>query len=315
MCPFGPSGGYPFFRGVSFTTSSLRPWALPRKLPKTVRFPKVPYKEFISAVAESIFQFLGLWSLIFFILALCTFISFRFGLLGLHFSLSASILAFGALRALRGGILWLFVSFWALRGVSFCSLRLFEPSGGILHNFEPPTVGPPHKLPKTVRFPKVPYKEFISAVAEWIFQFLGLWSLIFFILALCTFISFRFGLLGLHFSLSASILAFGAPRALRGGILWLFVSFWAFRGAPFCSLRLFGPSGGYPSQLWGPPTVGAAPPQVAKNGPFPQGPTQRIYQRRGRVDFPIFGLVGVNFLHFGFARLHFLSFWPSGPSF
>ena len=89
----------------------------------------------------------------------------------------------------------------------------------------------------------------------------------------------------------------------------------------------FGPSGGYPFALcgflslqggilhnFGPPTVGA-PPQVAKNGPFPKGPIQRIYQRRGRVDFPIFGLVVVNFLHFGFVRLHFLSFWPCGPSF
>ena len=126
---FAPSGG------VSFTTSSLRPWGGSRKLPKTVGCPKVPYKEFISAVAESIFQFLGLWALIFFILALYAFISFHFGLLGLHFSFSASILAFGAsilpLRALRGGILWLFVSFWAFRGASFCSLRLFEPSGGV----------------------------------------------------------------------------------------------------------------------------------------------------------------------------------------
>ena len=133
--------------------------------------------------------------------------------------------------------------------VSFGSLCPFGPSGaypfalcgflslqgGILHNFEPPTVGPPpHKLPKTVRFPKVPYKEFISAVAGSIFQFLGLRALIFFILALYAFLSFYFGLLGLHFSFSASILAFGAPllplRALRGGILWLFVAFWAFRG-------------------------------------------------------------------------------------
>ena len=95
-------------------------------------------------------------------------------------------------------------------------------------------VGPPHKLPKTVRCPKVPYKEFISAVARLIFQFLGLWVLIFFIFGLWCFISFHFGLLGLHFSFSASILAFGASIlpywALRGGILWLFVSFWAFRG-------------------------------------------------------------------------------------
>ena len=58
-----------------------------------------------------------------------------------------------------------------------------------------------------------------------------------------------------------------------------------------------------------------SPPQVAKNGPLSQGPIQRIYQRRGRVNFPIFGPVGVDFLHFWSAVLHFLSFWPSGPSF
>ena len=106
----------------------------PHKLPKTVRFPKVPYKEFISAVAESIFRFLALWALIFFIFGLWCFISFHFGLLGLHFSFSASILAFGALLlafwALRGGILWSFWPFGPSGGVSFGSLWPFEPSGG-----------------------------------------------------------------------------------------------------------------------------------------------------------------------------------------
>ena len=79
-----------------------------------------------------------------------------------------------------------------------------------------------------------------------------------------------------------------------------------------------------------------SPPQVAKNGPFSQGPIQRIYQRRGRVDFQIFGLVGLHFLafwlctpsfpfilalwafislHFGLVGFHFCPFWPCGPSF
>ena len=155
-----------------------------------------------------------------------------FWLLGLHFGLWG---VHFATSGLEGGILWLFVSFWAFRGVSFCSLRLFEPSGGYPSQLRASDRGPPpHKLPKTVRFPKVPYKEFISAAAGSIFQFLGLWALIFFILALYAFLSFHFGLLGLHFSFSASILAFGASllplRALRGGLLWLFVAFWAFRG-------------------------------------------------------------------------------------
>ena len=91
------------------------------------------------------------------------------------------------------------------------------------------------------------------------------------------------------------------------------MSFWAFRGVSFCSFWLFEPSGGYPSQLRA--SDRGPPPQVAKNGPLSQGPIQRIYQRRSRVDFPIFGLVGVAFLHFGFARLHFLLFWHSGPLF
>ena len=209
------------------------------------------------------------------------------------------------------------MAFWAFRGVSFYSLRPFEPSGGYPSQLRASDRGPPHKLPKTVRFPKVPYKEFISAVAGSIFQFLGLWALIFFILALYAFLSFYFGLLGLHFSFSASILAFGASilplRALRGGILWLFASFWAFRGVSFCSLWLFEPSGGHPSQLRA--SDRGPPHKLPKNGPWSQGPIQRIYQRRGRVAFPIFGLAGVDFLHFGFVRLPFLLFWPSGPSF
>ena len=129
--------------------------------------------------------------------------------------------------------------------ISSCGTLRFAPCKVTLHGRGPcliafllvaafPVGSPPHKLPKTVRCPKVPHKEFISAVAGSIFQFLGLWALIFFIFGLWCFISFHFGLLGLHFSFSASILAFGASIlpcwALRGGILWLFVSFWAFRG-------------------------------------------------------------------------------------
>ena len=109
---------------------------------------------------------------------------------------------------------------------------------------------------------------------------------------------------GVHFATLG--LEAGHPLALcvllglQGGILLLFAAFCAFRGVSFTTSSLR-PWGGFP--------------QVAKNCRLSQGPIQRIYQRRGRVDFPIFGLVGVNFLHFGFVRLHFLSFWPSGPSF
>ena len=111
-----------------------------------------------------------------------------------------------------------------------------------------------------------------------------------------------FWLLGLHFRLWG---VHFATSGLEGGYPLALCVLLGLQGVSFCSLRLFEPSGGYPSQLRasdrGPP-----PPQVAKNGPFSQGPIQRIYQRRGRVDFPIFGLVGVDFLHFGFVRLPFL---------
>ena len=214
-------------------------------------------------------------------------------------------LALCVLLGLQGGILLLFAAFCAFRGVSFTTSSL-RPWGGS------------RKLPKTVGCPKVPYKEFISAVAESIFQFLGLWALIFFILALYAFISFHFGLLGLHFSFSASILAFGASilplRALRGGILWLFVSFWAFRGASFCSLRLFEPSGGYPSQLlmvscWG------SSPQVAKNSPFAQRPYNGFISAVTGSILQFLAFWAFISLHFGLVGLHFLAFWPCGPSF
>ena len=64
-----------------------------------------------------------------FILAFWAFISFHFGLLGLHF-----------------------FSFWPF-GPSFLHFWLVWAA----------TWGPPHKLPKTVRFPFVPYKECSSA--------------------------------------------------------------------------------------------------------------------------------------------------------
>ena len=101
------------------------------------------------------------------------------------------------------------------------------------------------------------------------------------ILALWAFISLHFGLVGLHF-----------------------LSFWPFRG-----------------QLLGPPP----PPQVAKNGPFAQRPcngfisavTGSILQFLAFWAFNSlhFGLVAFISLHFGLVGLHFLAFWPCGPSF
>ena len=49
-------------------------------------------------------------------------------------------------------------------------------------------MGPPHKLPKMVRFPNLPYKEFNSAVTDSILQFLAFWA-----------ISLHFRVVGRHF--------------------------------------------------------------------------------------------------------------------
>ena len=151
----------------------------------------------------------------------------RFASSGLHFSFCASYLAFGAL----------ILAFWALRGVSCGSFWPFGPSGGVSFT----TSGlrswaPPHKLPKMVRFPKLPYKEFISAVAGSIFQFLALWTLIFFILALRAFVSCYFAFLGF-------ILAFG--------LLWgvHFATLGLQGGYPLALCGLLGLQGVYPSQL------------------------------------------------------------------
>ena len=134
-------------------------------------------------------------------------------------------LCFWHFWALRGGILWSFWPFGPSGGVSFGSLSPFEPSGGVSFTTSGlRSEGSSHKLPKMVR--------------------------------LCAFISFRFGLLGLHFSFSASILAFGASRlplrALRGGVSFgSLCPFGPSGGVSFCSLLPFEPPGGYPVALCG----------------------------------------------------------------
>ena len=101
-----------------------------------------------------------------------------------------------------------------------------------------------------------------------ILQFLALWAFISLHLALWAFISLHFGLVGIHF------LAFWpcGPISLHFGFFG--VSFWA------------------------------SPTSCQK---WPVCPTslQWIYQRRDRLHFAVFSLVG----------LHFLAFWPCGPSF
>ena len=110
-----------------------------------------------------------------------------------------------------------------------------------------------------------------------VFSILGLHFLAFWpcgpsfpcILALWAFISLHFGLVGLHF-----------------------LSFWLFRG------RLLGP-----------------PPQVAKNGPFAQRPYNGFISAVTGPILQFLAFWAFISLDFGLVGLHFLAFWPCGPSF
>ena len=134
------------------------------------------------------------------------------------------------------------------------------------------------------------------ALPSAILQFLAFWAFISVHFGLVgSFISLHFGLLGLHF------LAF-----------W---PFWAFISFHF---GLFGVS------FWAPPTS-------CQKLPVCPTSLQWIYQRRDRLHFAVFSLLGLDFLafwpcgpsfpcilalwafislHFGLLGLHFLSFWP-----
>ena len=128
-----------------------------------------------------------------------------------------------------------------------------------------------------------------------ILQFLALWA----------FISLHFGLVGLHF------LAFWPCGPSFPCILAL----WAFISLHF---GFFGVS------FWAPP------PTSCQKWPVRPTSLQWIYQRRDRLHFAVFSLVGLHFLafctcgpscpcilalwafislHFGFVGLHFLAIW------
>ena len=101
-------------------------------------------------------------------MAFWAFISFHFGLLGLHFILA----------------------FWALFPFILACLGCHVNSH--------------HKLPKMARFLNVPHKEFNSARSGYIFQFLAFWAFIFFhfgLLGLHFFAFWPFGLSFFHFGL------------------------------------------------------------------------------------------------------------------
>ena len=215
-----------------------------------------------------------------------------------------------------------FLAFWPCRPSFPCILALWafiSLQFGLvgLHflafwPFRGRILGPPPQVAKNGPFAQRPYNGFISAVTGSILQFLAFWA----------FISLHFGLVGLHFLAFwlcgpsfPCILALWAFISLHFGLVGLhFLAFWPFRGRPL------GP-----------------PPQVAKNGPFAQRPyNEWIYQGRDRLHFAVFSLLGLHFLAFwpcgpsfpcilafwvfislcfGLLGFHFLSFWPCGPSF
>ena len=177
---------------------------------------------------------------------------FHFGILGLpvwHFGPSRGVsfgffwpfgpsrgVSFCSLRpfwVFRGGILLLFVAFWAFGG----GIRLLFVAAILAFAFNLATWGfrggYPSQLRASERGPPASFQKrpvFVRNIQR------GLVGVVFFHFGFVDFHFLFFWLSGPSFY---SILAFGASIlafwALRGGILWVFVGFWAFR-----------PSGGVP---------------------------------------------------------------------
>ena len=232
------------------------------------------------------------------ILALWAFISLHFGLVGLHF------LAFWPCGPSFPCILalWAFISFhFGLFGVGFW--------------------GSPPQVAKNGTFAQRPHNGFISAVTGSILQFLAFWA----------FISLHFGLVGLHF------LAFwpcgpSVPCILA---LWAFISLhFGLVGFHFLAFWPCGPS--FPFILAFSGSASGVPPTSCQKWPVCPTSLQWIYQRRDRLHFAVFSILGLHFLafwpcgplfpcilalwafsslHFGLVGLHFLAFWPCGLSF
>ena len=306
------------------------------KLPKMARLRNLPYKEFSGAVTDSILQFCAFWA-----------ISLHFGLAGLHFlafwpcGLSfPCIFAFWAFISLHFGLAGLhFLAPWPFGPVFPFILALWAFISFHFGFFGVSFWAPPSQVAKNGPFAQRPYNGFISAVTGSILQFLALWAFISLHLALWAFISLHFGLVGIHFlafwpcgPISLHFSFFGvsfwgpppqvakngpfAQRPYNGfisavtGSILQFLALWAFIslhfglvGLHFLAFWLFR------GQL-----LGSRPTSCQK---WPVCPTslQWIYQRRDRLHFAVFSLVGVISLHFGLVGLHFLAFWPCGPSF
>ena len=211
------------------------------------------------------------------------------------------ILALWAFISLHFGLVGLhFLSFWHFRGQR---------------------LGSPPQVAKNGPFAQRPYNGFISAVTGFILQFLAFWA----------FISLHFGPVGLYF------LAFwpcgpSVPCILA---LWAFISLhFGLVGFHFLAFWPCGPS--FPFILAFSGSASGVPPTSCQKWPVCPTSLQWIYQRRDRLHFAVFNILGLHFLafwpcgpsfpcilalwafsslHFGLVGLHFLAFWPCGPSF
>ena len=228
----------------------------------------------------SILQFLALWA----------FISLHFGLVGLHF------LAFWPCGPSFPCILAL----WAFISLHFGLVRLHFLA---IWPFRSQLPGSPPHVAKNCPFAQRPYNGFISVVTGSILQFLAFWA----------FISLHFGLVGLHF------LAFWpcGPSFL--------VTFWACNFNETAS----GQTQAVAQSLCDPPLIGGhflaiwpfrsqlpgSPPHVSKNCPFAQRPYNGFISVVTGSILQFLAFWAFISLHFGLVGLHFLAFWPCGPSF
>ena len=185
-------------------------------------------------------------------------------------------------------------------------------------------LGSSPQVAKNGPFAQRPYNGFICAVTGSILQFLTFWA----------FISLHFGLVGLHF------LVFW-PCGLSFPCILQFLAFWAFIslhfglvGFHFLAFWPRGPS--FPCIFAVSGSASGPPPTSCQKWPVCPTSLQWIYQRRDRLHFAVFSLLGLHFLafwhcgpsfpsilafwafislHFGLVGLHFLAFWPFRLSF
>ena len=271
-----------------------------------------------------------------FILIFWGFISFHFGLLGLHFlhfglfglhfpsfwpygPSFPFILAFWAVLFFDFGLLALHLLHFGLLALHF---PLFWPFGSPFLSFWPfgpsffhfwlvwaATWGPPRKLPKMARF-LMKFKQILSAPRP--AAFCNFWPFgpsFPFILVFWAFISFHFGLLGLHFlsfwpfgRLFPFVLAFWAFISFHFGLLGLhFLHFWLVGGAT-CPPHKLPKTARFLTKF---KQILSAPRPTAFCNFWPFGPS-----------FPfILAFWAFISFHFGLLGLPFFSFWPFGPSF